>query len=172
MQAIQFGYKIWCLNKPCDYLINFEIYQGKNPRANCDYEFHFGKCAPPLVKMLDDLRRADKSFRYNIFIDNHFTGPNILYSLKQNGYGVIETICEYRISRELPLTSKADMHKQAREIDSTILEKRSGVKYIRWRDNSIVTIASTFYGVQPIQNVDRFPVLKKRKFQLQDRMPY
>lgn len=162
-KPIRFGYKIWCLNTTCGYLVNFEIYQGKNPRAKNDYELYFGKCAAPLVQMLQEVRNIKKSFRYNIFLDNLFTGPNILYALKQNGYGVTGTIRDNRVPKECPLTPKALMNKQDRGSYSTTLEKRSGIQYIRWKDNSVVTVASTSYGVQPIQNVDRFSRSEKRK---------
>ncbi|KAG5886607.1 hypothetical protein JTB14_001031 [Gonioctena quinquepunctata] len=95
-KPIRFGYKIWCLNKPFGYLVNFEIYQGKNPRAKNDYELYFGKCAAPLVQMLQDVRNIKKSFQFNIFLDNLFTEPNILHVLKQNGYGVTGTIRDNR----------------------------------------------------------------------------
>ncbi|KAG5882698.1 hypothetical protein JTB14_011333 [Gonioctena quinquepunctata] len=113
-KPIGFGYKIWCLNKPCGYSVNFEIYQGKNPSAKNDYELYFGKCAAPLVQMLQDVRNIRKSFRYNIFLDNLFTGPNILYVLKQNDYGVRGTIRDKRVPKECPLTPKALMKKQDR----------------------------------------------------------
>ncbi|KAJ8939688.1 hypothetical protein NQ318_011735 [Aromia moschata] len=40
-KPIRFGYKMWCLNSATDYLVNFDMYQGKNPRANTVYETHF-----------------------------------------------------------------------------------------------------------------------------------
>ncbi|XP_039954216.1 piggyBac transposable element-derived protein 3-like [Bactrocera tryoni] len=42
-KPLRFGYKVWSLCTPSGYMVNFEIYQGKNPRANEDYEAKFGK---------------------------------------------------------------------------------------------------------------------------------
>jgi hypothetical protein len=36
-KPVRFGYKVWSLNTPSGYLINFEVYQGNNPRENKRY---------------------------------------------------------------------------------------------------------------------------------------
>ncbi|KAF2899478.1 hypothetical protein ILUMI_06691 [Ignelater luminosus] len=91
------------------YLIDFEAYQGKNPRANQTYKKKFDKCAAPLMKMIDELGDK-KSLRYKFFFDNIFTGTNLLYTLKHNGYGATGT---------------------------KSLNKDTGIIYVRWVDNSI-----------------------------------
>ncbi|KAI4461519.1 transposase is4 [Holotrichia oblita] len=48
-KPIRFGYKMWSLNTKSGYLLNFEMYQGNNPRRNVQYEKEFGKAAAPLV---------------------------------------------------------------------------------------------------------------------------
>jgi len=47
-KPIRFGYKLWCLNSKDGYLVNFDLYQGKNLKSNSDYEKLFGKAASPL----------------------------------------------------------------------------------------------------------------------------
>lgn len=42
-KPMRFGYKVWSLCTPAGYLINFEIYQGQNPRSNPKYEERFDK---------------------------------------------------------------------------------------------------------------------------------
>ena len=53
-KPIRFGYKIWCLNAPDGYLINFDFYQGISPKRNVLYENMFGKCTAPFIKMLEE----------------------------------------------------------------------------------------------------------------------
>lgn len=154
-KPIRFGYKVWSLNAPSGYLINFEIYQGRNPRANPGYEALFGKCAAPLVQMIDELR-SKSMLRYNFFFDNLFTGNNLLCTLKANGYGATGTIRDNRLPRECPLQNKKILEKQKRGTFSTVLDKNSGIQYVRWLDNKAVTVASTEFGVSPIKNVERF----------------
>ncbi|KAF2890182.1 hypothetical protein ILUMI_15991 [Ignelater luminosus] len=38
-----------CLNTPSGYLVNFDVYQGRNPTGNEDKEKNFDKAAAPLV---------------------------------------------------------------------------------------------------------------------------
>lgn len=154
-KPVRFGYKVWCLNSPTGYLINFEIYQGKNPRSNLDYEGLFGKCAAPFVQMIEEM--GDKKlYRYKFFFDNLFTNANLLSTLKANGYGGTGTLRENRMPKDCPLIAKKQLEKQARGYTSSALEKESGILYVRWFDNSVVTMASTCYGVAPIRPVDRF----------------
>lgn len=59
-KPIYFGYKMWCMNTPNGYLVDFEIYQGKNLNSNEDYDIQFEKAAAPLVQMLDNLPKEKK----------------------------------------------------------------------------------------------------------------
>jgi hypothetical protein len=67
-KPIRFGYKIWSLNAPSAYLVNFQKYQGNNPRRSLEYEKNFGKSAAPLVAMLEELKEA-KGFHPHISLD-------------------------------------------------------------------------------------------------------
>lgn len=157
----RFGYKVWCLNAPSGYLINFEIYQGKNPRSNPNYETLVGKAAAPLLQMIEELDDK-RSLRYSFYFDNLFTKANLLCTLKENGYGATGTIRENRLPREIPLIPKKQLEKQVRGDFSYILEKNSGIMYVRWMDNKAVTLASSLYGVTPIKPVDRFSRTDKK----------
>jgi len=73
-KPIRFGYKVWCVNTFTGYLINFEVYQGKNPNANQDYEERFGKASAPLMQMIDDFPPQVQPLPFNFYFDNLFTG--------------------------------------------------------------------------------------------------
>ncbi|XP_036345677.1 piggyBac transposable element-derived protein 3-like [Rhagoletis pomonella] len=65
------------------YLVNFEIYQGKNPRSNVEYEAKFGKCAAPLINMIDDFPDRLKSLPLSFYFDNLFTSyPLLAYLMR------------------------------------------------------------------------------------------
>lgn len=160
-KPVRFGYKVWSLNTPSGYLINFEIYQGKNPRSNTEYEKSYGKAAAPLLQMIEEMGDK-KNFRYNFFFDNLFTGANLLCTLKANGYGGTGTIRENRLPKNCPLLPTKQLEKQSRGDYSAILEKESGILYVRWLDNKVVTMASTSYGVAPVKAVQRFSRSEKK----------
>ncbi|KAG5876876.1 hypothetical protein JTB14_021239 [Gonioctena quinquepunctata] len=68
-EPMRFGYKIWSLNTKDGYLANFELYQGKGPNVNKDYEKLFGKAASPLVVLLDEMPQEKKQLTYYFHVD-------------------------------------------------------------------------------------------------------
>ncbi|CAH1968148.1 unnamed protein product [Acanthoscelides obtectus] len=162
-KPIRFGYKVWCLNSENSYLVNFDIYQGKSPRPNEPYEAAFGKAAAPLVVMLDKL--PTRNLPYQLYVDNLFTSFNLLVYLKERGYGVTGTIRENRVPKDFPLEKKS-MTKANRGTLVAKIDKEDGIILMRWIDNAVVTVASTSYGMNPIQQVKRYSQTEKKIIQV------
>lgn len=110
-KPIRFGYKSWSLCTPSGYMVNFEIYQGKGSKGNTDYDC-YGKCAAPLLSMLDDIPEDVKPLKFHLYFDNLFTGFPLLIHLKDRGYEATGTIRDNRIPRNCPFPSKAAMGKE------------------------------------------------------------
>lgn len=70
-KSLRFGYKVWCLNEPEGYLINFEVYQGRNPRINPGFDKPFGKCVSPLLQMIHEFPDHIKELSSSFYFDNH-----------------------------------------------------------------------------------------------------
>jgi len=85
-KPIRFGYKVWCLNTKDGYLVNFELYQGKSPKANTVYEQLFGKAASPLLVLIDEIPAEKRQLNYALYMDNLFSGKNLHSFLKYCGY--------------------------------------------------------------------------------------
>jgi hypothetical protein len=105
-KPIRFGYKIWSLNAPSAYLVNFEKYQGNNPRRSLEYEKNFGKSAAPLVAMLEELKEAKGFLPHILFFDNLFTGLSLIKYLRDNGVQGTGTLRENRI-QSYPIATKS-----------------------------------------------------------------
>lgn len=163
-KPIRFGYKVWCLNDELSYLHNFEVYQGQGPKCNILYNSKFGSSAAPFVQMVDALPQPN--LRYEFFLDNLFIGFDLLTHMNNLGYGVTGTIRENRIPRDCPLPKKEKMKKAQRGSFENQLNKDDGIILIRWIDNSIVTMASTSYGVQPTSTVSRYSQAEKKKISI------
>lgn len=97
-KPIRFGFKVWCLNTPDGYLVNFDVYQGKHQNLDSDHLTLFGKAAAPLTKMLIELPNNIRSLPFNIFLDNLFCGPSLFSFLRENNYSATGTFRENRIS--------------------------------------------------------------------------
>lgn len=159
-KPIRFGYKIWSLNSRDGYLLDFDLYQGNDPREDVEISKLVGKCAAPLILMLKEL--PERNLPYVIHIDNLFTGMNLLSYLRHLGYGAVGTIRDNRISKSCPLTNKKDFQKKKRGDSEHIIEKNDGILLVRWMDNSVVTIASTNDGIEPQGTVKRYCQKEKR----------
>ncbi|XP_030751327.1 piggyBac transposable element-derived protein 3-like [Sitophilus oryzae] len=161
-KPIRFGYKMWCLNTKDGYLINFDLYQGKNPRANVSDEILYGKCTAPLKMMLRELPEGKIRLPYKIYVDNLFTSIYLLKDLRDEGYWCTGTVRENRIPKGTPIPSKATLQKRSTRGEyHSILDRTTGIILVRWADNNIVTVASTCYGVEPISQVRRYSQKEK-----------
>lgn len=163
-KPIRFGYKVWCMNAENGYLISFEIYQGAAPKSNEAYDKLYGKCTAPLVKMLDNL--PEKDLPYQIFTDNLFTSVNLMKSLRERGYGVTGTVRANRFPKDLPLPTKAEMDKKKRGSFESAISKDDGYIIVRWKDNAVVTMVSTTYGVHPLSTASRYSKSEKKSIEL------
>ncbi len=105
-KPIGFGYKMWCLNSKNGYLVNFDLYRGKNPRGKAKYEEVFGKCASPIILFLEELPAEKRHLAYNIVFDNLFTSASLLSFLRFGGYSGTGTVRENGIGKLCPSTKK------------------------------------------------------------------
>ncbi|XP_049313796.1 piggyBac transposable element-derived protein 3-like [Bactrocera dorsalis] len=162
-KPLRFGYKVWSLCTISGYLVNFEIYQGNNPRANSTYEQTFGKCAAPLLNMIDDFTPAVQNLPFSFYFDNLFTSVPLLVYLKARGYTATGTIRENRLPKSCPIEHKKILkNKERGHIESTKL-KEANIFLTKWNDNAVVSIASTTYGANPVTNAVRYSQ-KQKKF--------
>lgn len=165
-KPIRFGYKVWSLNMPNGFLVNFDVYQGCNPNQNAVYEELFGKCAAPLVQMIDEFPEQYRQLPYHFYFDNLFTSMNLLKQLKERGYSATGTIRDNRIPKDCPLPGKKDMSKKNRGSFESVTCEPHKIIIVRWMDNAVVTVASTVHGVKPLASVQRYSQAEKKVVQV------
>ncbi|XP_044766308.1 piggyBac transposable element-derived protein 3-like [Coccinella septempunctata] len=166
-KPIRFGYKMWCLNSTSGYLVNFDLYQGKNPRGNSKYEVQFGKCAAPLINMIDEFPEHCKHLPIKFYLDNLFTSFNLLYYLKQKGYDGTGTMRENRIPKSCNLPPKKVMSKTKKRGDLvSAIDREDGILITKWMDNNVVIVASTCHGINPVTKAKRYSQSEKKMIQV------
>lgn len=138
-KPIRFGFKAWSLCAPSGYMVNFEIYQGKGTKGVSEYEC-YGKCAAPLLSMLDDLPEHVQQLNFHLFFDNLFTGFPLLMHLKDRGYEATGTMRDNRIPKSCPLPTKVAMKKQPRGTIKSTKMAETDIRLTKWVDNSVVSI--------------------------------
>ena len=92
---------------------------------------------------------------YHTVMDNFFTSPSLLQILKESGIATTDIVCANR-TKKAPLQAFDDMKKQAREISDVVNDKKSYVTLVRWKDNEVVTVASTLYGKESMKKTRRY----------------
>ena len=142
-KPVRFGYKMWMLCSADGYPYNFEIYCGKEAKRALPLGTHV------VMNMLQPVATKDE---HVVFFDNFFTSYDLLSELAHQNIRACGTIRENR-TRKCPLASKKAMEKNGRgsfdyRSDGTVL-------CTRWNDNSIVTVASNYYGNAPLQKCER-----------------
>lgn len=154
---IRFGYKM-SLNTKDGYLVNFDLYQGKSPKANTDHslcliETLFEKAASPLLVMLDEIPLEKRQLRYHFYMDNLFSNPALFALFKFRGYSDVGTIRDNRLPSQCPLTNKTLFAKKDWGYFETATEKTDGHLYVRWMDNAVLTMIPSSCGTQPVGQV-------------------
>lgn len=153
---MRFGFKAWSLCTTSGYLVNFEIYQGKNPRSHSEYEDRFGKCAAPLIAMIDDFPNDVKCLPFSFFFDNLFTSFPLLAYLKLRGYNGTGTIRQNRVPSNCPLDKKDLFKKKGRGYYQSIKMDETDIYLTKWKDNNVVSVASTVFSVNPKSTASRY----------------
>ncbi|KAM9829211.1 piggyBac transposable element-derived protein 2-like [Syngnathus typhle] len=162
-EPVRFGYKAWCLNSGTNgFLLHFDIYQGASVDAS-EVECKFGKGGGTLLRLLDNLPDAVRALPLRIYIDNYFTGLPLVAELRRRGYACTGTIQENRIPRSCPITDQKAMKRKPRGAVSVVYDTANKIALTRWKDNAVVTIASTLAAEHPLQKVSRWSRQEKKK---------
>nr|CAH7715975.1 unnamed protein product [Callosobruchus chinensis] len=89
---------------------------------------------------------------------------SLLMYLDSCGYSATGTMRENRIPKNCPIKPVKSMKKEKRGVFEYATTKVDGSSVIitRWMDNSVVTVASTCHGVNPITSAKRYSVAEKK----------
>ena len=159
-KQIKFGFKVWVAATPLGYVIQMDPYQGA--AANMKKELGLGGT---VVTFLASKLPKIPNQNYHLLFDNFFTSPQLLKTLADNGFAATGTL---RANRTLhaPLKDEATMKKMDRGSYDHVRDHDSGIHLIRWKDNRVVTVASTFTGVAPLTHTNRFSRERKERIRI------
>ena len=88
-------------------------------------------------------------------MDNFFTSTNLLPILKSKDISLTRTVRIYLV-KNAPLRPVKEMEKSERGASDVLTEKNSNLTLVRWKDNKVVTVASTFVGKMPLRKAHRY----------------
>ena len=124
-------------------------YAGKDDNYNKD----IGLDGSVVLTLMPKLPTVPNS-NYHVVMDNFFTSPSLLRLLKGNGIAATGTVRANR-TENAPLQAVDDMKKKARGSSDVVNDNKSNVTLVRWKDNKVVTVASTLYGKEPMKRARR-----------------
>ena len=149
---VKFSYNLWVAATPLGYGIQFYLYAGIYDNYNKD----IGIGGSVVMTQMSKLPTVPNS-HYHAVMDNFFTSPSLFQVLKKSGIAATGTVRANR-TKKVPLQAVDDMKKQARRISDVVnkKDKKSNVTLVRWKDNKVVTVASTLYGKEPMKRARRY----------------
>lgn len=153
-KPIRFGYKDWMLCSATGYCYKFDTYCGRTMNQPVT------PLGTRVVTSLLDIVTDPSD--HAVFFDNFFTSYELLCQLKERGFRATGTVRENRL-KKCPLVSSKDMAKEPRGTYDYRFDVKSSVLAVRWKDNSIVTMASNYEGVHPVGSVKRWTKQDKAK---------
>ncbi|CAG5045378.1 unnamed protein product [Parnassius apollo] len=102
-------------------------------------------------------RMIPRHQNYRLYFDNYFTSLHLLEYLAKEGILGLGTIRRNRIP-DCKLSSEKEIMKKDRGYSEEYIADVNGVDVstVVWKDNKLVTLASTFAGLNPISEVRRY----------------
>ena len=136
------------------FMHDFFVYDGKTFSQLDDGKFgHLQKCAQVVVTTLCDYLPGYKD--YKVFFGNWFTTLDILNHFASKGKHAIGTLQSNRLQC-CPLDANKALIKNGRGAIDYRCDGNSGIMAVKWVDNSVVNLASTFVGDEPITELERW----------------
>lgn len=179
LKPIRFGIKLWSLCTIHGFLLDFQIYCGKQSLPTDD---KLQKCAlgtQVVMKMLHDFllkTPTEKIGDYHVAFDNFFTNPDLMVHLNELGLKATGTVRRNRVYEMKEKSNKKGKLVPCREIVPVNLNEKSSrgdftvkhddkseTNYITVKDSKLVSVLSTAAGVEPLTPVSRYSKAEGQK---------
>lgn len=162
-KPIRFGLKFWGLCTSDGYLLNLDLYCGKNSKIGDKLV----KCALGsrvvlnLLKQFFEMTPPGKIPQFHLYFDNYFTGMDLMVHLQKLGLKSTGTIRENRVKEKNVIDKKAP-----RGTYIVKHEQNSHINYITLMDSKPVSIVSTAAGVTPLLPSRRYDSQTRSKIEI------
>ena len=166
MKPIRFGYKVWSMNDPLGYLAAYELYQGANFGTEEGIYDAVGKTSGTVLHLIDQISAQDHcaNLPFHVMCDNLFTSPALFRALIDRNMEATGTVRQNRIKD--PLSSKEAFNKKPRGHTESAETKDGSLLLTKWKDNQVVSVLSTVFGVTPLDNASRWSSADKKKIRV------
>lgn len=149
----RWGYKLFVLSGVSGFAYDIEVFTGKENVINVN-EVDCGASSNVVVRLT---RTVVEDVGHQVYFDNYFTSLKLMCELKKRGIYGIGTVRLNRVTG-LPTLTEKEMKKTGRGTVKEFVTTVDGtqISCVRWYDNKVVSLLSTFVGVEPLAKVKRW----------------
>ena len=119
-----------------------------------------------VVDKLTDILLKHAGSNYHIITDNFFLSPQLLRSLRKKGIVATGTAQLNRVENA-PLKPVKEMEKLERGLADVVIDDNTKITFVRWKDNKVVAVISSKYGLNHTAKTKRYIKEKKSKVDIE-----
>ena len=160
-KPVKFGYKLWIAVTALGYAIQFYAYMGKDDF----FDPYLGLGGSVVDKLTNSLPKH-AGLNCHIITDNFFTSPQLQRSLKEEGIAATNTVRLNRVENA-PLKPVKEMEKLEMGSADVVIDDNAKIAFMRWKDNKVVTVISSKYGLNPTAKTKRYIKEKKDRVDIE-----
>lgn len=158
----KWGFKLFVRAGIDGMVYDFFPYSGENTFQNVqfsDYENSYFGLGPKVVIVL--CKTIPNKPLSTVFFDNFFTTPELIHYLRHE-YGILSlgTLRKQHL-RGCDIDDKK-LSKMPRGTFFSQCDKKNKVIIVKWLDNKIVSLASSYAGEEPVQTIQRYSKTEKK----------
>lgn len=140
---------------------DFEIYQGKSTGIG-DQHKHLGLGGSVVMRLCENVPQG---CGYKAYFDNFFTSLPLIRELLGRKIYAVGTIRANRLHK-CPLKSEAELKKEGRGAVDEAVPVEEDFCVVRWLDNGVVTLASSYVGTDYVDKVRRWSASQKQHVEI------
>lgn len=158
-KAHKWGYKIYVVSGVSGFAYKFEPKTGAE-NVVAPNKPNLGAASNVVVRLAREIPRNQN---YRLYFDNYFTSLLLIEYLARQGISSLGTIRSNRIPDcKLPTEKEISKKERGYSVEYVACVEETEISTVAWKDNKIVTLASSFVGELPKSQVSRYDKKDKR----------
>lgn len=143
----KWGFKAWVRASENGYVSKFEMYQ-KSTNVSAE----FGVIGNTVLRLCEGLEMQN----HKLFLDNLFTSIHLIKYLQEKNIYVVGTIRKNRLKEAAKKLIEEKRLKKRERGAISVTTSSENITILRWNDNNIVHMISSYAGVDPVDSVQRW----------------
>ena len=158
----KWGFKLFTRAGVSGIVYDFIAYAGRStfrPDDFTDAELKLGQGSQVVLTLCRSIPEPRNS---KVYFDNFFTSFELISHLRSAEIYAIGTMRQNRL-RNVEMKTDKVLGKEPRGSYDYRTDASAGITVVKWRDNKVVTLASSFVGVEPLATMKRYDKVAKAK---------